>query len=118
MINATIIGGVWTLCFVILTLTIQENKSKYRLVWAIAAVLIVSLDLLWANWNLLPGISPSFFKESSFSVISDSEPSKFSRIYISAEDEYDIKFRRFFLFSDFKIKEGSLALRNSLLPQY
>ncbi len=112
-IEATAMLGVWATGACLLTL-IQPRDSEtspaYRR-WSTWVVLWVAADLLWAGWNSQPVLPESYFAPDQPSVYSGS-----GRVFLSAEDEYALKIRRFFRFGDFRAIEDWSNLRQVALP--
>lgn len=107
--SSTILFGLTALAICILVLKTPAN-NRARNIWAWAAILIVSFDLLYAGWGLNPAGSLALYAPS----IADPEVEA-GRIYISEQDEHELKFNRFFRFDSF-LSSNPDVLRVSLLP--
>lgn len=121
-IRATALAGFWGLCTGFLTLlappgydSLDLRDLQYR-VWVIAVVLVVSADLLLANWGLIPGIEQSFYSTHADNYNAVNAMAGSGRLYLPEEDEYSLKFDRFMRFDSFSINEDWLNLRAVYLP--
>lgn len=111
-IRSLALTGTWALGFGLLTLVIPYAEKYRRLrLWKTATVIWILADLVIAGWSLNPGTHASFFRGSNPAPVNPGE-----RVYISAQEEYDLKFRRFFRFNDFHAIEDLRALRAVRLP--
>ncbi len=82
--------------------------------WPVLVVLWLSCDLLLANWALNPSVKSSFYAQSlpqPRSVLTTG-----ARVYLSYTDDYDLKYRRFLRFSDFRPIEDLSDIREVGLP--
>ncbi len=85
-------------------------------VWSWLVVIFVSIDLLLAGWGLNPGASQDLYTRPSTAVAALSPTLNGHRLYLSASDENELKFNRFFTFKNLYIPETWQNLRNILLP--
>jgi len=116
-IRATALTGCWGLCCGGLTLLIPLAERKGRLpLWRAGVISIVLIDLLATGWGLIPGVNLGFYSSQGRNNGSSSRPEAIGRIYIDPQEEYDLKFRRFFRFKDFRPLEDWSALRGVWLP--
>jgi hypothetical protein len=89
------------------------NKNRY---WYWGVSLAVSVDLIFAGWGLNPGIGREIYQGQSPNAGALRSGLDGGRIYLPEEDEYKIKFDRFFRFDTFSPADGWQDLRASLLP--
>jgi hypothetical protein len=73
-----------------------DRESRNYRFWAWLVVLLVSVDLVAAGWGLNPGIAKEVYREEN-----EAERGEESRTLIPPEDEYQLKYKRYFLFSSF-----------------
>ncbi len=90
-----------------------QSTAGWRSAWPILVVLWVSFDLLLAGWALNPGIDRSFFAARPSSLARELDG---ARVFLSYQDDYDLKYRRFLRFSDFRPIEASTNIREVDLP--
>ncbi len=112
-IRAAALAGVWGLGAGILTLThpTTSNSLRWRQVWLVGVVLWISADLWAANRALIPSVPRQFYNAMERTDISSG-----GRVYLSQEDEYQLKFRRFLRFEDYHLIEDPQHVRKVLLP--
>jgi hypothetical protein len=125
-IRSTALAGFWATTAGILTLLgpkgVARNK-KFRMgmmgyypIWSLGVGLIIAADLIVAGWGLNPGIDMDLYQGKS-RVAGDLEQLlEGGRIYLPAEEEYQIKFKRFFKFDSFQPNETWSDLRSTMLP--
>ena len=114
-IEATAFLGIWAtgVCMLTITKPSESDQPKTVDVWQWAAAGWLLLDLLWANWSFQPTVPVDLFSES----IDQFDGSTFSgRVLLDARFEYDLKFHRFFRFSDYTPIEDWSHLREIALP--
>ncbi len=116
-IRAAAIAGIWGLGGGILTLskTPVEKRGK-QAVWQAAVVLWVGLDLVSAGWNLNPSLPAAFYQALEPESKSINQSVTGQRLYLSPNDEYLLKFTRFFRFDDYGLIEDASHLSQVLLP--
>jgi hypothetical protein len=115
-IRATSVAGFWS--FVVGLLSLYKPKSNLltrRNIWMGLVVCTALFDLLVAGWKLNPLTDNRIFSPQVYPQISTTRFHN-TRIYISPEDEYLLKFRRFFRFSDYTPLEDPINIRKILLP--
>jgi hypothetical protein len=97
---------------VLLILAVPKKKDGRRYVsWSLAVVLLVASDLVLAGWGLNPGIEKDFYQENQASS------AKFNdRSWIPAEDEYRLKYERYFLFDSFSPRADWDTMADIPLP--
>jgi len=96
------------------TLGAGNGRSFNR--WSWALIIFVAADLLVAGWGLNPVQGREFytFTNSTFdNLLADLDG---KRLYLPAEDEYDLKFDRFMQFRTYDPGEDWLNLRRAMLP--
>jgi hypothetical protein len=116
-IRAAAIAGIWGLGGGILTLvkTPVEKRGK-QAIWEAAVVVWVALDLISAGWNLNPSLPPAFYQVMLPANGTITQPINNQRLYLSPNDEYLLKFARFFRFDDYSQIEDSTHLSQVILP--
>ena len=82
--------------------------------WRLLAVSLIAADLLAAGWGLNPGVDATFFSESAPNAAVLADEIGAGRLYLFAEDAYEMTFEAFFRFDTFETDE--FALRSSMLP--
>lgn len=87
-----------------------RGEGKGRVQWARLIGLFIAADLILAGWGLNPGIDAEIYQAG---IEKDSIK---GRIYLQADDEYRLKFERFFRFDDFQMDSEWRELFFSLLP--
>jgi hypothetical protein len=87
----------------------MESPAHRHWTWGVIAW--VAVDLLWAGWMTQVTLPASYFAAGQPAATATS-----GRVYLSAEDEYALKFRRFFRFSDAQAIEDWSHLRQVALP--
>lgn len=116
-ISATALAGFWAFGFGGLTLLMPLAQRNDRLRGWQAAVLVWALvDLLSAGWGLNPGVPASFYAGVSRGAERVEAAAGTQRVFINSMEEYDLKFRRFLRFADFRANEPMRAMRDTLLP--
>lgn len=116
-IKATALTGVWALGFGLLTLAIPyADKYHRKNIWQWVVIGWTLADLLLTAWSLNASVSSDFFigKSKQPEALQSLEPG--GRIYISQEEENDLKFQRFLRFKDYAAVEDWRNLRNALIP--
>lgn len=116
-VRATALAGMWGLGFGLLTLVIpyaQESRQTTLWQWSVLAWILA--DLLVTGWGLNPGVGLKFYSSSAAGVALLRETAPGQRIYLSRSEEYDLKFRRFLRFVDFRPLEDWRAMRGSVIP--
>ncbi len=114
-IEATAIFGIWATGVCVLTLrkpsegAPPERQTSWK--WAAAGWLFI--DLIWSNWFLQPTLPVDLFSSNPGS---SSQPISAGRVLMDEKVEYDLKFHRFFRFSDYSPIEDWANLRKITLP--
>jgi hypothetical protein len=113
-IQATALAGLWGLGAGLLTLFMPDpNRTSRKWIWKWLVVIWVAIDLLAASWFLNPTVDMSFYQTKPSSR---AEALEGKRVYLSMDDEYYLKFRRFLRFEDFRPIEDPQNLHRVLLP--
>jgi len=99
----------------VLALAMPADNTKKMPLWNFAVILIVSLDLLGASLFLNPFVSTEFYHPDAKEKIKMGLDND-SRIFISAEDEYALKFDRYLRFTDIRLTPEIYGMRQDLLP--
>lgn len=86
----------------------REKKGRAQWMWLVG--LFIAADLIFAGWGLNPGVDADFYQAGS------EKGSIKERIYLQADDEYRLKFERFFRFDDFQMDNEWRELFISFLP--
>jgi len=118
-IRATALAGLWGLGAGLLALIAPKTnggKPRSTLRWQWAAALWVATDLLVAGWGLNPGIDLDFYRQPPPTVAQACEMTAGGRLYLLADDEYKIRYKRFFTFDTFDPSEDWRDLRAVLMP--
>jgi hypothetical protein len=116
-IKAAALAGIWGLGGGILTLikAPAENRGKQP-IWEAAVMVWVCLDLISAGWNLNPSLPASFYQSMVPGNNPISQPVDGSRLYLNSNDEYLLKFARFFRFDDYSQIEDASHFGQVILP--
>jgi hypothetical protein len=116
-IRAAAIAGIWGLGGGLLTLlkTPVEKKGR-QAIWQAAVVLWVGMDLVSAGWNLNPSLPAPFYQALEPGVKLIGQATNGQRLYLSPNDEYLLKFARFFRFDDYGLIEDATHFSQVILP--
>ncbi len=111
-IRATAFVGLWGLGAGALSLLAPQDKQSPEMPvwWKWGVIVWVVADLLVAGWGLNPGVEMDFYREEFKSA------EKEERLYLPAQEEYEIKYERFFKFETFQPSFDWEKLRKSSLP--
>lgn len=111
-IRATAFAGLWGMGAGALSLLAPQDRQTPELPvwWKWGVVVWVAADLLVAGWGLNPGVEMDFYSEEFKSA------EKRERLYVPAQEEYEIKYERFFKFETFQPSFDWEKLRQSSLP--
>lgn len=111
------IAGVWAFLTGLLALRMppaEERARRARWTWAVAAV--IGIDLIAAGWNLVQGAPLALYAETPAAAQEIRQMAGDGRVFIDSRDEYQIKFARFFRFTDYRPLEDWMHLRSVMLP--
>lgn len=129
-INSTAYAGF--LCFFVGVLSIvkpgkrlKSNSEEWDVegqnllkknTWTGLVVVFVAVDLIIAGWGLNPGVSSDIYNKpiSNSSLIQ--KLTKGKRLFIPADDEDTLMYKRFFKFSGFNIDQDWSQLRAVMVP--
>ena len=116
-IRATALTGFWLVGAGVLTLTKPKPENKKRThSWQSLVLLWIFLDLFTAGYMFNPFVDMEFYTADipdHVELVSDLDG---HRVFLSSEDEYQIKFKRFLRFTDFQAEEPWINLRYTLVP--
>ena len=126
-IRATALTGAGLVVIGVLTLAAperQENNlgnkgpalTRRGQLWAWIVCVFVALDLIIAGWGLNPGVKIDFYRFEAPTTSKIRELVGDGRLFIPFDDEYSLKFSRFFLFESFNPGEDWINLRAVQLP--
>ena len=82
-------------------------------IWKILIIAFFLVDLGWVGWGLNPVISIELFRQP---LPDTGSPALSRRYFIHPDDEYTIKFEKFFRFDTFRNLDDWVSLRRSWLP--
>jgi hypothetical protein len=91
----------------------EEFSTK---LWNFAIIIFVSLDLVWANWNINPTYKVSLYKPETNLLAGINEKRMGGRLFLNSEDEYQLKYNEFFRFKAFKSMKQWKDLWSVMLP--
>lgn len=109
-----IFGGLGAVCSLLLLVMPESNNSHRHSWWYGVVLAVLSLDLLGNNLFINPFISADFFSPEA--VAADQGPYQGRRIFISAADEYALKFEKYFRFADTRTIAGFNEIRKDMIP--
>ena len=122
-LRATALAGMWGLGSGLLALTAapaDEGEDKFHPIlarlWPMGVVLFVAADLLVAGWGLNPGIGLSFYTQPVDSSQVQVDGNASGRIYLPAEVEEELKFKKFMRFDSFQPRVDWMEMRDARLP--
>lgn len=117
LIWAFTLAGIWALGSAGLHLLAPPSgRAEYRRRWAWAVGLWLGADLLVAGWGLNPTLPMAALTTPRLEIQEVKRQVGTGRLFLPPEDEYRLKFARFFRFDTFSPPQGWKALRPSLLP--
>lgn len=105
------LAGMWALGTVVLILkapAVGYRGSSFG--WKLAVTLWLAVDLLAADWGLNPGTNLSLYTQR------ETVPQTAQRIYLSEQDEYDLKFNQYLNFHSFMIDVPWKSMKDVVLP--
>lgn len=116
-IRATALTGIWALGFGLLTLAIPfAEKNHRKMLWQWMVIAWTMLDILFTGWSLNTGITTDFYigKSAAWATVQSIAPGQ--RIFLSSQEENDLKFQRFLRFKDYTKVEDWENLRKAIIP--
>jgi hypothetical protein len=122
MIRATATTGIFGFLAGLLVLIAPEssnpnkNQTVNGQVWRWSVTLFVMLDLIFFDWGLNPTINRDIYIKGALNIEKIRQYTHLGRIYLPSNDEYSLKFERFFRFDTFHIEESWENLRAIPLP--
>lgn len=115
-VRAVAMAGLWgTGAGLLAVRTPPAGEKKRRDRWSLAVITWVLLDLLAAGWALHPSVPVNFYAANPAGEQS-AAANGVGRVYLSQDEEYRLKFSRFFRFTDFRALEDWRHLRVVGLP--
>jgi hypothetical protein len=112
-IQATASLGIWATGVCLITLIMPwDGSGPFYKRWVWLAVIWTALDMVWAGWGGQPLVPTAYFNApggQSAGAINE-------RVYLNDQDEYAIKFHRFFRFADYNAIEDWQNLKDLSLP--
>ncbi|NMB89683.1 MAG: YfhO family protein, partial [Chloroflexi bacterium] len=115
-IRATAMAGVWALGAGLLILFNPEPDERRVYWWQAGVVIWISLDLLVANWSITPATDAQFYAPESIARARADLEIPPGRYYLSPSADYDLKYRRFIRFSDYRPIEDVTHLLTAGIP--
>ena len=126
-LRATTIAGAWLIVIGVLTLSAPKTQTMINEreaqnvgsgypIWSWLVCSFVALDLVISGWGLNPGIDLDFYTLEAPTTSKIREEIGDGRLFIPYDDEYSIKFDRFFKFQTFDPGEDWVNLRAVQLP--
>jgi hypothetical protein len=114
-LRASTVAGLFGLAFGLFSLFRPDQSDRRHVYWAAGVVAVVIIDLLQAGMWVNPTVAMDFYRNGSEVGAEQWQPDG-HRLYMGVRDEYEIKYRRFLRFSDFRPIEDPLNLFRALLP--
>jgi hypothetical protein len=114
MVGATMVTGLTLFCVGLLKLSapvLERNGGKLSS-WHWIAIALLIFDMGYAGWGLNPGGTRHIYPSA---IVPRPEPET-GRIYMSAEDEQYLKFKKYFQFQTFNAVPDWTLLQETLLP--
>ncbi len=116
-IRAVSLTGIFALGIGLLTLTAPKDKSEAsHPLWVFALVVLLSADLLLADWGMNPSIQSSLYTHPAANLKETLDLTVGHRLLIEKGTEEELKFARFFKVEAFQISENWDNLRGVYLP--
>lgn len=85
-------------------------------IWKILIFAFFLVDLGWVGWGVNPVLSIELFRQPFRETEEASKPDLSGRLFLHPDDEYTIKFEKFFRFDTFRNIIDWVSLRQSRLP--
>ncbi|MCL4560423.1 MAG: YfhO family protein [Chloroflexi bacterium] len=117
-VRAATLAGFWGLGVGGLSLLAPSDSqlTKKNVLWSWGVVLLVSADLLVADWGLNPSFSLDLYRQPASTAPQAVAAADGQRLFMDAATEEEIKFERFFQVGTYQLGESWQNLRNVLLP--
>ena len=113
IVSVAVVGFVAFICC-LLSLVMPSVSDEIQLRrWQWAVIVFIGLDLGITGWRLVPTINASFYQSVNSQIQTAATG---SRMYLDAQDEYALKYQRFFRFDNFNPLEDWSNLRQIMLP--
>jgi heme/copper-type cytochrome/quinol oxidase subunit 4 len=113
IVSVAVIGFMAFICC-LLSLVMPSGSDEIQLRrWQWAVIVFIGLDLGITGWRLAPTINASFYQAVNSQIQTAATD---SRMYLDAQDEYALKYQRFFRFDNFNPLEDWSNLRQIMLP--
>jgi hypothetical protein len=87
----------------------ERDQVERRKIWNGLLIMLVAIDLLAAGWGLNPGIKSTFYEKVE-------GWQRGARVFIPADLEYNLKFKKFFRFESFNVDLPWEEMYQDLLP--
>ncbi|MBN2502858.1 MAG: YfhO family protein [Anaerolineales bacterium] len=116
-VPALALAGFWGLGAGVLNLLVPPKEAeKVNPIWTWAVAVFLALDLLVAGWGMNPGMELALYRAENPTAAEIDGMLAGQRLYLALQDEYDLKYERFFDFDTFSLDEPWLNLRAALVP--
>ena len=115
-VTALAIFGVLGIGLGFMNLYLPAGEGSRKQIWMVLLVFIIGLDLLVADWGLVPGISLDAYRISPSDLEQVNSLRGSGRVYLDYLSENTLKFDTFFQFNNFINNLDISQLRTSLLP--
>jgi hypothetical protein len=102
-IRATALAGLWGVGAGVLSLTApkRDEDAQSNKVWEWCVIGLISVDLLISGWGLNPSVDLAFYRNSPQTASQVDALIGDGRIYLSLENETEIKYDKFLRFDTF-----------------
>jgi uncharacterized membrane protein YfhO len=109
---AALVGLMVFICGLLsFVMPIGPNEIQMRR-WQWIVIGFIGLDLGITGWKLIPTVDASFYNMTD----SQMQSTTGQRVYLDAQDEYALKYQRFFRFDNFNPVEDWSNLQHVMLP--
>jgi len=113
IISMAVVGFMAFTCGLLTLKMPFDTNETQRWRWQLIVIGFVGLDLGVTAWKLMPTVDASFYRPADSPVQSLAAG---SRVYLDAQDEYALKYQRFFRFDNFDAVEDWSNLQKVMLP--
>jgi hypothetical protein len=113
------LAGLWGLGAGVLSLLAPLHLGAYDVrsrLWRWGVAAWICTDLLVAGWGQNPGVDLDVYRLPASTAAEVRAALDEGRLFLSAEDEDELKFGRYLSFQDFRQDGDWTGLRNDLLP--